>query len=238
MQTAHILQGVVLLTLVLLSGCQSLETRRSFLQWNLQHSGANRISLCSHRSSLQQAIELAELSEEQLERLMLCRPAPCMANLPGKWNGVNKGIGPAMANLTQDTKVFRFDNCGKLVGYNQLVEQVPFDQLATCGWQPKTKPLSSELATIGNFEVNSVRTSDGKSVVQLNYFELNHALDPTHYLSDDIVQINKNLLLGRAYFQIGQLRKPIAYFVLFRSNRCDEGNCDDITACDLMIDGQ
>ena len=54
-------------------------------------SGSNRARIGSSR-----AFRIAALSNRELYRLMETRPAPDLATISGKWNGINKGVGSAM----------------------------------------------------------------------------------------------------------------------------------------------
>jgi hypothetical protein len=38
--------------------------------------------------------------------------------------------------------------------------------------------------------------------------------EPSRFLVDELVQVDHGLLLGRAYFQVGYVRIPVAYFAL------------------------
>jgi len=169
-------------------------------------------------------VQLASLSPSQLNRLLECCPPPDRGELCGQWVGINKGFGPAIAGITQDVKQFK-PNGTIGDGNNILVGQVPIHDLTCRGWQPMIDRRTGRDKEMGNFAVCS-----GKSL-ELNYsLAKNPFWDPSRFLVDEIVQVEEGLLLGRANFQVGYVRVPIAYFTLSRQpcDSCDVANCDSL----------
>ncbi len=184
------------------------EVRRSFLRWNLNLDESHACD-----SNYSNALTLASQKPAKLRELMNTCAAPDRSLLIGAWKGINKGLGPAIANLTQDTKVF--ESSGDCIhGYNISVVQVPIDRLECDGWRPKFDAKSGEVETIGNF---IVQVNQRSGSVELDYSIADNVWnDPSKVLIDELVMIDENLLLGRANAKIGLLKIPIAYFVLYR----------------------
>lgn len=206
---------------MLLGGCVSPATVRSTVRWNL-----NPGSVASQSGPVQRALQLAAKDTTELERLMKCCDPPELCSLIGAWNGINKGVGAAAIGIHQDVKVF--ESCGnRIIGHNILVEQVPVEEIASRGWQPKRHFIDGQTKTIGNFVVT--RERDERSCRQkmvLDYsLAKNPMLDPSRYLIDELVEVSPNLLLGRARVRIGLVDMPVAYFVLTRFTQCDETDC-------------
>ncbi len=225
--------------------------KASFVSWNLRSMfGTPR------EANQSRAVRIASLSNRELYRLMQRYPAPDLNTISGKWHGINKGIGPALAGLMQDVKVIESSpelscNCspegcanssgrqsGSLVGHNVLVQQVAMRELACRGWQPMLHSKTCEPITMGNFNAiaptcRASSSASGWSRGLANRGELPNAAkfdyttadnpwyDPSRFLIDEIVQIDENILLGRATSKVGSLRIPVAYFVLTRA----AGNC-------------
>jgi hypothetical protein len=142
------------------------------------------------------------------------KPAPELDELAGAWNGINKGLGPALAGLTQDVKVFDDNGCC-VRGYNRLVHQVPICKLSCHGWESQIDSATCEPKTMGNFV--AIAPQCKCSPLKLDYTQADNPwYDPSKLLIDDIVKIEPNLLLGRARAQVGIFDIPVAYFVLFR----------------------
>ena len=188
----------------------------SFISWNL------RAKVVEPRESAQsRAFRIAALSNRELYRLMETRPAPDLATISGKWNGINKGVGSAMFGLMQDVKVLEGEGC--VTGYNILVKQVSIKALPCRGWQPERDPKTCKPKTMGNF-VAVAPTCCGElgHTVKLDYtIAENPWYDPSRFLIDQLVAIDHDLLLGRATAKIGSMQIPVAYFVLSRAPECD-----------------
>ena len=189
--------------------------KRSFLSWNLRALVSEPLE-----STQSRAFRIASLSNRELYRLMQTRPAPDLATISGKWNGINKGFGSAMMGLMQDVKVLEGDQC--ISGYNILVKQVAIGDLPCRGWQPELDPKSCKPKTMGNF-IAVAPTCCGKlgHTVKLDYtIAANPWYDPSRFLIDELVAIDDDILLGRATANIGAMHVPVAYFVLTRATEC------------------
>jgi hypothetical protein len=200
-------------------GCVSLDVRRSAIAWNV-----NTQQRCYARLRV---LELASKDASELARMMDCCPSPNVEGLVGTWRGVNKGLGPAAAGLHQDVKVFT--RCGgHIEGHNILVQQVKVEELASTGWKPKQSLFGQPLPPVGHFLVTAEPSrSNTRGNVVLDYDQpANRIVDPTRYLLDELVEIEPNLLLGRAYVTMGTARMPVAYFALER----------EAIECDILIE--
>ncbi len=199
-------------------GCVSPRVRLSTVRWNLESQ--SNASSCGQYTLL----SLASRKNEELSRLMESQPAPRPSDLIGTWYGVNKGIGPALAGLHQDVKVFRSQG-STVSGYNIMVEQVSIEDLNCKGWKAKRNPNTGVPKKMGNFIVESCNSHCGRRILRLDYGKAeNPLLDPSRHLVDELVTIDGGLLLGRAYIHIGDLEIPVAYFVLSREAGAAE--CD------------
>ena len=201
----------------------------SFLSWNL------RSLVTKPRETRQsRAFRIASLSNRELYRLMQTRPAPDLTTISGKWNGINKGVGSAMMGLMQDVKVLEGDQ--RVCGYNILVKQVAIVDLPCRGWQPVRDPKTCQPKTMGNF-VAVAPTYCGKlgHTLKLDYTNAENLwYDPSRFLIDELVQIDNDILLGRATANIGTMHIPVAYFVLTRAREC---NCTQAEVSSPAYDG-
>jgi len=196
---------------LLLTGCRwnDVQTKRSFVRWNLDNLRGSASVACPSP-----ALELASRNSKQLACLMENSPAPTVEQLSGKWRGINKGLGAALVNLTQDIKEFQVD--GSCVhGNNISVKQVPIDHLERCGFEAEVDKDTCQPKRNGNFIV--CRDADPNQPLRLDYtIAENKWNDPSKVLVDKLVSIDDDLLLGRAYAKIGLVKIPVAYFVLYR----------------------
>jgi hypothetical protein len=192
-------------------GCVSPGVRRSAIRWNIQSA----IDPAHNRTK---ALRLAGRPTRELHQLMATKPSPAPCDLVGKWYGVNKGYGAAIAGIHQDVKVFRECEHG-VSGYNILVEQVAVEELACKGWRPKLERKTCQPKTMGNFVVDC-QPKEGcpcQQALVLDYSQAdNPVFDPSRFLVDELVVIEPDLLLGRARFRMGWIDMPVAYFVLTR----------------------
>ena len=189
-------------------GSDNLASRASFLKWNMRTkcAQADRLTRCSR------ALALASRSGFELDNLMASQPAPSVEILDGRWHGINKGAGAAAIGLTQDIKVFSV-NGRCLTGHNVAVYQVGLDDLACRGFEPKINPLTGCEKTMGNFVIQPACTSC--QPLKLDYTQAdNSPLDPSRWLVDELVMIDYDMLLGKAYTKMGQHLMPVAFFVL------------------------
>lgn len=215
-----------LLSLSLFSGCASSRSRLqtcfdrsaaklSFVSWN-----ARSLVTEPREATQSRALQIASLSRRELYRLMQTHPAPDLASIAGKWHGINKGFGPAVAGLMQDVKVLEGHHC--VHGHNVLVKQVAISDLKCRGWRPELDPTTCQPKTMGNFVAlpPDCRGELGH-VAKFDYTQASNPwYDPSRFLIDDIVQIDDNLLLGRATAKVGWMTMPVAYFVLTRAPTC------------------
>lgn len=206
----------------------NLASRATFLKWNMRTrcASSDRLTRCSR------ALELASRSGFELDSLMASQPAPSVEMLDGRWHGINKGVGAAAIGLTQDIKVFSVrGSC--LKGHNVAVHQVGIEQLACRGFQPKINPLTCCEKTMGNFVIQPpCKTCQP---LKLDYTQAdNSPLDPSRWLVDELVMIDHDMLLGKAYTKMGQHLMPVAFFVLTRAeaSQCDQSFLGD--QCDTM----
>ncbi len=200
----------------ILHGYDNVAARVSFLKWNMSSKASEGgLTRCSR------ALQLASLSAFELDSLMCRQPAPSIDSLHGRWLGINKGVGAAVAGVTQDIKVFDISgNCPK--GHNVAVYQVGIEELDCRGFEPKTNWLTGCEQTMGNFVV--VEPCSSCAPVKLDYTQAdNKALDPSRRLVDELVMIDSDMLLGKAYIKVGEHLMPVAFFVLVReeSSACD-----------------
>lgn len=190
--------------------------KMSFVSWNL------RSLVTEPRESTQsRAFRIASLSNRELYHLMETRPAPDLATISGKWNGINKGVGSAMMGLMQDVKVLEGQDC--VTGYNILVKQVSISDLPCRGWRPERDPKTCQPKTMGNFIAVAPNCCGTLGhTVKLDYtIAENPWYDPSRFLIDELVAIDEDILLGRATANIGKLHIPVAYFVLTRAPQCN-----------------
>ena len=207
-------------------GSDNLASRASFLKWNMRTKCAqsDRLTRCSR------ALELASRSGFELDNLMASQPAPSIEILDGRWHGINKGAGAAAIGLTQDIKVFSVSGAC-LKGHNVAVHQVGIEDLSCRGFEPKINPLTGCEKTMGNFVIQQPCTSC--QPIKLDYTQADNALvDPSRWLVDELVMIDHDLLLGKAYTKIGQHLMPVAFFVLTRAESPDCDQCDSIDCQD------
>lgn len=204
----------------------NLAARASFLKWNMSTKceRSDRLTRCSR------ALELASHSPFELESMMSRYPAPSVEMLDGRWHGINKGIGAAAIGITQDIKVFNI-NSRCLKGHNVAVYQVGINDLPCNGFQPKINPLTGCEKTMGNFVI--VPASCTCEPLKLDYTIADNSMcDPSRWLVDELVMIDHDMLLGRAYTKIGKHMMPVAFFVLVRAHGTQCDPCDGAAECD------
>ncbi len=151
--------------------------------------------------------------------------------LDGRWHGINKGAGAAAIGLTQDIKVFSVSGTCP-TGHNVAVHQVSIDELDCRGFQPKISRLTGCEKTMGNFVI--IPHTKSCEPLKLDYTQAdNSSLDPSRWLVDELVMIDHDMLLGKAYTKVGQHLMPVAFFVLTRAESldCDQGdeNCSQLS---------
>lgn len=204
----------------------NLASRATFLRWNMR----SKCETADHLTRCSRALDLASHSAVELESMMNRYPAPSIEMLEGRWHGINKGVGPAAIGLTQDIKVFNV-NGQCLRGHNVAVYQVSIGELACEGFQPKINHLTGCEKTMGNFVI--VPPVSSCAPLKLDYsIADNSPLARSRWLVDELVMIDHDMLLGRAYTKLGQHLMPVAFFVLVRGNN---SLCDQSSSCDEAL---
>ena len=139
------------------------------------------------------------------------------SELQGKWRGINKGIA-TVAIDQQFVKHFHHDG-NQVRGGNISVHQVPNDQLGINGWQPVAGQEYGVARKEANFLVQTPKRKCcwHKKGVILNYRQgENRKGDPSKLITDELVKLDDNHMLGRATVKLGPIKIPLAYFVLER----------------------
>ena len=146
----------------------------------------------------------------QYRRLMKSHSAPHPQELQGTWQGINKGIA-TVAIDERFIKEFRNVN-GQVYGDNIEVNQNSGD------WAPIRDQRTGDIKRQGKFLVQQPRgIGPFRHGVVLNYSKGgNRKLDPANLISDQLVKLDDNHMLGRATAKFGPIRIPLAYFVLQR----------------------
>ena len=142
-------------------------------------------------------------------RLMIKSQAPSPHELHGTWQGVNKGIA-TVAIDKQFVKDFQPVN-GQVYGDNIVVVQ-------NQNWQPKVDQFTDSISRNGKFLVQQPRGFGAfRHGTILNYGRGgNGALDPANLISDRVVKLDDNHMLGRATAKFGPFEIPLSYFILRR----------------------
>ena len=146
-------------------------------------------------------------------RLMIKSRAPNPHELQGTWQGINKGIA-TVAIDKRFIKEFQSVN-GQVYGDNVIVMQ-------NGGWQPKLDPQTGAIERQGKFLVQEGPRGFGafRNGAVLNYRKGgNRTLDPARLISDRVVKLDENHMLGRATAKFGPFEIPLSYFVIQRSTR-------------------
>ncbi len=198
---------------------QRVAERQSYIAWNLRSSKGKMVDSGAPRN-----VQLASLPISELKKLLSTAPPPCPASLEGSWTGINRGLGSAVAGKTQYIKELRADAtrpCAIGHGSNILVERVPIEQLNHHGWRPLIDCQSGCVKRQGRYAI----VARGKTEFDYSLGE-NPFWEPSRFLVDEIVQIDEGLLLGRANFQVGYVRIPVAYFTLERIPSCNSHTSD------------
>jgi hypothetical protein len=231
--------GMVWLGLVV--GCQNnpdaaerfadrLRTHRSIVHWNCRTALGMPSPISSPR-----AVELLTQPRQQLDGWLESCPAPTPAALHGQWQGINRGMGLSLAGVGQFIKDFdtQASGCDSVIGRgsNILVEQVPIEQLACHGWQPRIDRRTGDFHRRGDFAIVA------REATVLDYsMGSNPGWDPARWLVDDLVQVDEDLLLGRAYLQWGRLRVPVSYFTLQRIPAMSAASAEQMGATAVTAD--
>jgi len=144
----------------------------------------------------------------QYRRMMLNHPAPHPHELQGTWRGINKGVA-TLAIDERFIKDFRDVN-GQIYGDNINVHQ------GSGGWTPIQDHQTGDAQRQGKFLVQQAHgIGPFRHAVVLNYSKGgNGKLDPANLISDQLVKLDDNHMLGRATAKFGPIKIPLAYFVL------------------------
>ena len=156
------------------------------------------------------ALNTENYSLLQYRLIMINSPAPDPFELQGMWRGVNKGI----ATVAIDKRFIKdFQNVnGQIYGDNIDVRQ------GNRSWETIQDRRTGSVKRQGKFLVQRPSGSGPfRHGVFLNYSKGgNRKLDPANLISDRLVKLDDNHMLGRATVKLGPIRIPLAYFVLQR----------------------
>lgn len=153
-------------------------------------------------------------------RMFKAGRAPTVAEMQGRWRGVNKGV-VNLAGYNQFIKEIGLtgDVC---LGDNVQVHQVSNDILRCMGWQPKIDECG-QIERRGTFKIYGPGGRDGiggrafRHGAKFSYRDGgNPRGDASKLLVDRVVMIDCNHMLGRATAKFGPINIPLAYFVLER----------------------
>ncbi len=215
-------------------------------KWDHSSTRSPAIHLQCGQSPTDRALHVMGLSKWELDCLMRSSRGPQLHEVCGQWKGINKGLGPALAAITQDIKVLgadcQFESCDVLsdtsCDHNQKLDDacdgcvsatqticgrgynIQVHQVGLCDLECHGfKPVTER----GSCEPKTM----GNFVIHapaayckpmlLDYTAADNPLtDPSRVLIDEIVVLDDNLLLGRANIKLRDSLMPIAYFVLYR----------------------
>ena len=160
------------------------------------------------------ALETEKYSLLEYRRMMINHSAPHPSELHGTWQGTNKGIA-TLAIDKRFIKDFRAQN-GQVYGDNVKVQQGQRD-----GWAPIQDQQTGAIDRGGKFLVQSPHGIGAfRHGAVLNYNQGgNRRLDPANLISDRVVKLDDNHMLGRAVAKFGPFEIPLSYFVLQRTGQ-------------------
>lgn len=160
------------------------------------------------------ALETEKYSLLEYRRMMIKHSAPHPSELQGTWQGTNKGIA-TLAIDKRFVKDFRAQN-GQVYGDNVKVQQGQRD-----GWAPIQDQQTGAIDRGGKFLVQSPHGIGAfRHGAVLNYNQGgNRRLDPANLISDRVVKLDDNHMLGRAVAKFGPFEIPLSYFVLQRTGQ-------------------
>lgn len=163
---------------------------------------------------------LIGMRRSYLKELLEKGEPPTAEEMHGQWRGLNKGVFPAMAGISQFTKEFwTLTDCPH--GDNITVcQQDPSCWYYPHAWRPALK--DGQIDRHGNFKINFDACSKPyPQAVELNYGQAsNPKRSPERLIVDKLVKLDNDHLLGLATLQVGRMRVPALYFVLERVCPC------------------
>lgn len=165
-------------------------------------------------------LELERTPLAGLEQIFLGGTTPDLDDLAGwEFRGLNSPSYFKLLGIKKFVKGFWRGDDGATWGYNYPVEQNPIE----AGWFGL--PSVAAPKRFGFYRVEPVdptaRDNKYLHAVLLDYGKgRNPPLDPSAGLRDYLVQLDRDLFLGKAYFALGPLRVPTAsFFILERHQR-------------------
>jgi len=163
--------------------------------------------------------ELQQMSNPELERILRAGKSPALEEMLGwEFKGFNTPAWAKLAGIQRFKKGF-FERGTRPFGYN-----IPIDQRAPAGeW--RCKPSEDAPKRFGFYEVIPADSRYPHALL-LDYGKGGNGLRPEALLRDYLVQVDPTdpeLLLGKAYLQLGPWRVATNFFVLSRDRRAPEG---------------
>jgi hypothetical protein len=165
------------------------------------------------------ALELASRPRHALEAAFLRGATPATEALVGwEFRGINTPSWARLAGIKKFVKGFIAHEDGRITGYNCPVVQ---DGLAR-PW--RTLPDDSAPKRFGFYAVTPVDpTSRDNAYLHALLLDYgaggNKPWDPSRGLRDYLVEIDRDLYLGKAYYALGPIRLGVSFFVLERFRR-------------------
>ncbi|MDQ4078148.1 MAG: hypothetical protein M3220_18115 [Chloroflexota bacterium] len=167
---------------------------------------------------------VATLDRRALEVLMVQGERPELDALPGwEYRGMNIGIPARLLRIQKFIKGFLRLPSGEVCGYNVRVRQ----NGPTAPWV--TIPIDEAPRRFGFYRVTPVTPAERDNAylhaLLLDYGQGgNGRLNPLSTLRDYLVRVapgSDDLLLGKAFMAVWQLRVPVGYFLLERYRSSD-----------------
>ncbi|RME90560.1 MAG: hypothetical protein D6767_06645 [Candidatus Hydrogenedentota bacterium] len=168
-------------------------------------------------------LSLWKKSGKDLEKLMQTGIKPDLTQLNGyRFRGLNVGLGPKLIGIRKFIKCFYLKDYGYgqlLTGHNFIVKQNKPEEVYITLRNKKGQEKVQGYYLVEDAEKNSIWNQYPNAAL-LHYGRGNNKWwDPAGKLRDFLVQPyadNPDLLLGKAYFQLGPLKIKGGYFVLER----------------------
>jgi hypothetical protein len=163
-------------------------------------------------------LRIGKLPASELELIMLRGETPDLAKIAGwEFRGTNTPSWARLLGIKKFMKGFFEDERGRVHGYNIPVKQNRVEE-PWIGLPDDAAPKR-----FGFYRVRAVDPTERDNAYLhshiLHYGEGGNGLSPTATLRDYLVRVEKgsdDLLLGKAYVALGDLRVPTSYFVLER----------------------
>ncbi|MDP7033029.1 MAG: hypothetical protein QF752_00910 [Planctomycetota bacterium] len=168
----------------------------------------------------QRFTRLCRAPTQDLETLFQESRAPEMDSVVGwTFRGWNPPWFCRLIGISKFMKGFFRGESG-VEGYNIPIRQNAFEE----EWVPK--PSVDHPKRFGFYLVSECKPESGRphpDSLLLDYgaSSRNFILDPSRKLRDFLVQIEPDLLLGKAYLQLPAVRVPVSFFLLERHVRSD-----------------